>query len=42
MYRDLEFYRTRDGRRRAQLNQVRAEGKVVKAAAASRSPFSGG
>src|SRR5579863_4575510 len=42
MYRDLEFYRTRDGRRRAELNQARAEGKVVKAASAHRGPFSGG
>ena len=33
MYRGLEFYRTRDGRRRAQLNQARAEGKVINATA---------
>jgi radical SAM protein with 4Fe4S-binding SPASM domain len=42
MYRDLEFYRTRDGRRRAELNLARAEGTVVKAVSAHRGPFSGG
>src|SRR6202166_144175 len=39
MYRDLEFYRTRDGRRRAALNRARAEGKVLKTSAARRVPF---
>lgn len=42
MYRDLEFYRTRAGRRRAKLNQARVEGKVLKTASARRSPFAGG
>ena len=41
MYRDLEFYRTGDGRRRGQLNLARAQGKDLKAAASNR-PFSGG
>ena len=41
MYRDLEFYRTADGRRRAHLNADRAQGKVVKAVV-GRKPFSGG
>ena len=42
MYRDLEFYRTSAGRRRAELNRARADGKLVKSASASRNPFSGG
>jgi radical SAM protein with 4Fe4S-binding SPASM domain len=42
MYRDLEFYRTRDGRRRAKLNQARSEGKVLKAEVSRRGPFVGG
>jgi radical SAM protein with 4Fe4S-binding SPASM domain len=41
MYRDLEFYRTRDGRLRAKLNLARARGETVKAKA-SNQPFSGG
>lgn len=41
MYRDLEFYRTRNGRRRAELNLARAEGKTVKAES-KHVPFSGG
>src|SRR5579862_252291 len=41
MYRDLEFYRTSDGRRRARLNQRRHQGELLNAVAASR-PFSGG
>jgi len=42
MYRDLEFYRTSDGRRRAALNRARGEGQVLKTSAARRSPFIGG
>jgi radical SAM protein with 4Fe4S-binding SPASM domain len=42
MYRDLEFYRTGDGRRRAQLNLARAEGKAARRQDASARPFSGG
>ena len=41
MYRDLEFYRTGDGRRRARLNLARAQGKVLKSQTGHR-PFSGG
>jgi len=41
MYRDLEFYRTHDGRRRAQLNVARFHGDVIRTPAAHR-PFSGG
>jgi radical SAM protein with 4Fe4S-binding SPASM domain len=41
MYRDLEFYRTRDGRRRALLNSARNQGKILNSAIARR-PFSGG
>src|ERR1700688_310015 len=41
MYRDLEFYRTADGRRRGLLNVARAQGKILKTATAHR-PFSGG
>jgi hypothetical protein len=41
MYRDLEFYRTGDGRRRARLNHLRGQGELIKAAATHR-PFSGG
>ncbi|HXZ30703.1 MAG TPA: radical SAM protein [Terriglobales bacterium] len=42
MYRNLEFYRTSDGRRRSALNQARKQGQVVKAKAAVTGPFSGG
>jgi radical SAM protein with 4Fe4S-binding SPASM domain len=41
MYRDLEFYRTAEGRQRARLNLARAEGKTLRASSAHR-PFSGG
>ena len=41
MYRDLEFYRTSDGRRRAVLNLARTHGKIISTATAHR-PFSGG
>ena len=42
MYRDLELYRTSEGRRRAALNRARAEGRAVKSEAAPTGPFSGG
>jgi radical SAM protein with 4Fe4S-binding SPASM domain len=42
MYRDLEFYRTTDGRRRAELNRARHEGRVLKAQPRVSQPFSGG
>lgn len=42
MYRDLEFYRTKDGRQRAKLNLARAEGKVVQTQGRANRPFSGG
>jgi hypothetical protein len=42
MYRDLEFYRTAEGRRRAELNCARGNGRVVKARARAAAPFSGG
>lgn len=41
MYRDLEFYRTRDGRRRGSLNLARAHGEAVRATSYNQ-PFSGG
>jgi hypothetical protein len=42
MYRDLELYRTSEGRRRAGLNRARAEGQTVKSEAAPSGPFAGG
>jgi radical SAM protein with 4Fe4S-binding SPASM domain len=42
MYRDLEFYRTGDGRRRAALNLARNAGHILKAKAAAGRPFAGG
>lgn len=42
MYRDLEFYRTRDGRRRAELNRARAAGKSVETRPAAKRAFIGG
>ena len=42
MYRNLDFYRTRDGRRRAALNHARGQGSIVSAKAARVGPFSGG
>lgn len=41
MYRDLELYRTAEGRRRAQVNRDRAQG-LHTVAAAPAGPFSGG
>jgi radical SAM protein with 4Fe4S-binding SPASM domain len=42
MYRDLEFYRTRDGRRRATLNLARKQGKVLRAGENAHRAFAGG
>lgn len=42
MYRDLEYYRTRDGRRRAKTNRARHLGLVQITAADNLRPFSGG
>jgi len=42
MYGGLEFYRTRDGRRRAELNRSRAEGRVVNSRHPVTRPFTGG
>ena len=42
MYRDLEFYRTRDGRSRGDLNRARAEGGDIKARPAAPRAFIGG
>jgi hypothetical protein len=42
MYRNLELYRTREGRMRADLNRQRASGVVVARADRAALPFSGG
>lgn len=42
MYRDLEFYRTRAGRRRASMNRARHSGMVQITPAEQLRPFSGG
>lgn len=42
MYRDLSLYRSREGRRRAELNRLRAAGQVVKRSEKPRGAFSGG
>lgn len=42
MYRDLELYRTREGRERAVVNIARCEGKIVKRTAKHTGAFSGG
>ena len=42
MYRDLEFYRTSQGRQRAQLNRARLQGQIVKGRARGAAPFLGG
>jgi Iron-sulfur cluster-binding domain len=42
MYRDLEFYRTGDGRRRARMNRERHLGLVQIASAGQIRPFTGG
>lgn len=42
MYRDLELYRTSEGRERASLNRLRHEGEVVRREETANIPFSGG
>jgi Iron-sulfur cluster-binding domain len=42
MYRNLELYRTREGRLRADLNRQRASGHVVARGDRAALPFSGG
>jgi MoaA/NifB/PqqE/SkfB family radical SAM enzyme len=42
MYRDLEFYRTREGRQRARINRARHSGLVQISLADRSRPFSGG
>ncbi|MFZ0760635.1 MAG: radical SAM/SPASM domain-containing protein [Candidatus Sulfotelmatobacter sp.] len=42
MYRDLEFYRTREGRQRAQVNRARHSGVVQITSTRQVRPFSGG
>lgn len=42
MYRDLELYRTSEGRHRARLNRARYEGNFVKRSDRSSGPFAGG
>jgi radical SAM protein with 4Fe4S-binding SPASM domain len=42
MYRDLEFYRTREGRQRARINRARYSGLVQITSAHQVRPFSGG
>jgi radical SAM protein with 4Fe4S-binding SPASM domain len=42
MYRDLELFRTREGRARARLNRRRAAGAIVRRTEAARGPFAGG
>ncbi len=42
MYRDLELYRTSEGRHRARLNRARYEGHLVKRSDRPSDPFAGG
>lgn len=42
MYRDLEFYRTRDGRHRAELNLARLNSEPAKGRTRAAAPFVGG
>ena len=42
MYRDLELYRTREGRRRARMSQARATGRIVRREDAPKGAFAGG
>lgn len=42
MYRDLELYRTTEGRERAKINRLRSQGISVRRKAKANSPFSGG
>jgi hypothetical protein len=42
MYRDLELYRTREGRQRAELNRKRLAGHVVRRTDRPANIFAGG
>jgi radical SAM protein with 4Fe4S-binding SPASM domain len=42
MYRNLELYRTQEGRRRADLNRARFEGRAVRTNPLTSGPFAGG
>ncbi len=42
MYRDLELYRTNEGRERAKLNRLRHSGTVIHRSEVSSRPFNGG
>jgi radical SAM protein with 4Fe4S-binding SPASM domain len=42
MYRDLRLYRTREGRTRAEINNLRAAGTLVKRTDRPQGPFAGG
>src|SRR6185369_7146487 len=41
MYRDLELYRTSEGRKRAELNVLRSKGKVARRTDKPMGPFAG-
>lgn len=42
MYRDLELYRTSEGRKRAEINHMRDEGVAIRRSDKPHAPFSGG
>ena len=42
MYRDLELYRTSEGRKRAEINQMRDEGLAIRRSDKSHAPFQAG
>jgi radical SAM protein with 4Fe4S-binding SPASM domain len=42
MYRDLELYRTSEGRKRAEINHMRDEGLAIRRSDKPHDPFSGG
>jgi radical SAM protein with 4Fe4S-binding SPASM domain len=42
MYRDLELYRTSEGRKRAEINHMRDEGLAIRRSDKPHNPFSGG
>ncbi len=42
MYRDLELYKTREGRERAKINKIRNEGNLIKRPIEKPYPFMGG
>jgi hypothetical protein len=42
MYRDLELYRSSEGRERARVNALRAQGQTVKRTTGASGAFSGG